>query len=81
MPLVHVARFAHTTGRYVIIEGDPYGGRREYLGAQKLMPGNQLNEMFRSFSADEITDLRIKNIEVLGPMGKPVSNNWEGYIT
>ena len=81
MGLVNIARFRNVKGRWIIVEGDPNDhGWTHYLGAQKLMPGNRLHEMYRRFSADEITDLRQKEIDVIGPMGEPVAENWEGYI-
>lgn len=77
---VSVVRLRGAKGRYVVTEGDPTDRHwTNYLGGQRLLPGNRLHELHRTFSADEITDLRELDIEVIGPMGKPVSRYWEGY--
>lgn len=70
---VYVARFRNVKGRWVIVEGDPIDRHwTNGVGAQKILRGNRLHEMLRSFSGEEIVELKLRELELFDCLGQPL---------
>lgn len=80
MPAIHVIRTSCDKGRYVVVDGDPRDRNwASSIGAQRLLPKNRLHEMYRSLSGSDIIEHRVINVDVIGVLGQPVDEQWEGY--